>query len=70
MTSGAADHEHGQDSASQYRFEWTQDGSQQRLDVRGHWVGMVNHLPMPHCNLRLTENGKRRSADPSKKATR
>jgi hypothetical protein len=28
------------------------------LDARHHWAGKMNHLPMPHCNLKLTNNGK------------
>ena len=32
---------------------------QQRVfDARHHWIGKINHLPMPHCNLKLTGNGK------------
>ena len=31
---------------------------QRVFDARHHWVGKLNHLPMPHCNLRLTGNGK------------
>ena len=23
-----------------------------------HWVGKINHLPMSHCNLKLTKSGK------------
>ena len=29
------------------------------FDSRCHpWIGSINHLPMPHCNLRLTSGGK------------
>lgn len=28
------------------------------FDARQHWVGRINHLPMPHCNLKLTSSGK------------
>ena len=28
------------------------------FDVQHHWVGKVNHLPTPHCNLKLTQSGK------------
>ena len=28
------------------------------FDARHHWVGKLNHLPTPQCNLRLTGNGK------------
>ena len=32
---------------------------QQRVfDARRHWIGKINHLPMPHCNLKITGNGK------------
>ena len=32
---------------------------QQRVfDARHHWIGKINHLPMPHSNLKLTGNGK------------
>ena len=31
---------------------------QRVFDARHHWVGKLNHLPMPQCNLRLTGNGK------------
>jgi hypothetical protein len=31
---------------------------QRVFDARHHWIGKINHLPMPHCNLRLTSNGK------------
>ena len=32
---------------------------QQRVfDARHHWVGKINHLPMPRCNLKVTGNGK------------
>ena len=39
-----------------YRFEW--DGGKQQLDAEQLWVGRINRLPMPHCNLKLTGNGK------------
>jgi hypothetical protein len=39
-----------------YRFEW--DGGKQQLDAEQLWVGRINHLPMPHCNLKLMGNGK------------
>ncbi len=39
-----------------YRVEW--DGGKQQLDAEQFWVGRINHLPMPHCNLKLTGNGK------------
>ena len=28
------------------------------FDARHHWVGKINHLPTPHCNLKLTKCGK------------
>jgi hypothetical protein len=28
------------------------------FDARHHWIGKINHLPMPHCNLKVTGNGK------------
>jgi hypothetical protein len=28
------------------------------FDARNHWVGRINHLPLPHCNLKLTSTGK------------
>ena len=28
------------------------------FDARLHWIGKINHLPMPHCNLKMTGNGK------------
>ena len=31
---------------------------QRVFDARHHWVGKLNHLPMPECSLRLTGNGK------------
>ena len=32
---------------------------QQRVfHARHHWIGKINHLPMPHCNLKVTGNGK------------
>jgi hypothetical protein len=43
-------------TAPWYRFEW--DGGKQQLDAERLWVGNINHLPMPHCNLKLTGNGK------------
>jgi hypothetical protein len=43
-------------NAPWYRFEW--DGGKQQLDAERLWVGRVNHLPMPHCNLKVTGNGK------------
>ena len=45
-----------QQAAPWYRFEW--DGGKQQLDAERLWVGKINHLPMPHCNLKLTANGK------------
>ena len=30
----------------------------QQLDAERLWVGKINHLPMPHCNLMLTSSGK------------
>jgi hypothetical protein len=39
-----------------YRFEW--DSGKQQLDAGRLWVGRINHLPLPHCNLKLTGNGK------------
>ena len=38
-----------------YRLEWS--GGRQHLDAQQLWVGCINHLPMPHCNLKLTANG-------------
>jgi hypothetical protein len=43
-------------SAAWYRIEW--DGGKQVLDAEQLWMGKINHLPMPHCNLRLTAAGK------------
>ena len=31
---------------------------QRVFDARHHWMGKINHLPMPHCNLKATGNGK------------
>jgi hypothetical protein len=31
---------------------------QRVFDAKEHWVGKTNHLPMPHCNLKLRPNGK------------
>ena len=31
---------------------------QRVFDARHHWIGKINHLPMPRCNLKLTGNGK------------
>jgi len=45
-----------QQSAPWYRLEW--DGGKQQLDAERLWVGKINHLPMPHCNLKLTGSGK------------
>jgi hypothetical protein len=45
-----------QQTAPWYRFEW--DGGTQRLDAERLWVGKIDHLPMPHCNLKLTGGGK------------
>ena len=45
-----------QRAAPWYPFEW--DGGKQQLDAEQLWVGKINHLPMPHCNLKLTRNGK------------
>ena len=28
------------------------------FDARLHWIGKINHLPMSHCNLKITHNGK------------
>jgi hypothetical protein len=28
------------------------------FDAREHWVGRINHLPTPHCNLKLIKSGK------------
>ena len=28
------------------------------FDARHHWIGKINHVPMPHCNLKVTQNGK------------
>ena len=39
-----------------YRVEW--EGGKQHLDAEQLWVGKINHLPMPHCNLKLLGNGK------------
>ena len=53
-----------QQAALWYRFEW--DGGKQQLDAEQLWVGKINHLPMPLCNLKLTGNGKlvqRRAVD-------
>ena len=30
----------------------------QIFDGRRHWMGKINHLPSPHCNLRLDGRGK------------
>ena len=30
----------------------------QIFDGRRHWMGKINHLPLPHCNLRLDGRGK------------
>ena len=30
----------------------------QIFDGRHHWMGKINHLPSPHCNLRLDGRGK------------
>ena len=45
-----------QQAAPWHRFEW--DGGKQQLDAERLWVGRINHLPMPHCNLKLTASGK------------
>ena len=42
--------------SSWYRFEW--NGGKQQVDAERHWIGKINHLPMPHCNLKLLGNGK------------
>jgi hypothetical protein len=31
---------------------------QRVFDARHHWIGKINHLPMPHCNLKVSGNGK------------
>jgi hypothetical protein len=31
---------------------------QRLFDARHHWIGKINHLPDPLCNLRLTSSGK------------
>jgi hypothetical protein len=46
----------GEDSFLWYRFEW--NGWKQQFDAQHHWVSRINHLPMPHCNLKLKGNGK------------
>ena len=28
------------------------------FDARYHWIGKTNHLPMSHCNLKVTGNGQ------------
>jgi len=32
--------------------------TQRVFDARHHWIGKINHLPMPQCNLKLMGNGK------------
>ena len=51
-----------------YRIEW--DGGKQQLEAQHLWVGMINHLPMPHCNLKLMGNGKLVQHKPSPRARR
>ena len=48
----------GHDSvpSSWYRLEW--NGGKQQVDAEHHWIGKINHLPMPLCNLKLLGNGK------------
>jgi hypothetical protein len=43
-------------AAPWYRLEW--NGGKQQLDAEHLWVGRINHLPMSHCNLKLTGSGK------------
>ena len=40
----------------EYSLEW--NGGKQRLDAERLWIGKINHLPMPLCNLKLQNNGK------------
>src|SRR5271170_6370550 len=28
------------------------------LNIDNHWIGKINHCPMPHCNLKLTAAGQ------------
>ena len=36
------------------------------FDARHHWVGKINHLPTPHCNVRITGSGKLAQTKPIK----
>ena len=35
-----------------------QMGKECVFDARHHWIGKINHVPMPHCNLKVTQHGK------------
>ena len=47
------------DSGQQVDPEYLIQVDQHRVfDARHHWIGKINHLPMPRCNLRMAGNGK------------
>ena len=39
-----------------YSFEW--NGGKRVLDAERLWIGKINHLPTPLCNVKLQNNGK------------
>jgi hypothetical protein len=56
LTQGQQSTGQQQRTVAWYRFQW--DGRKQQLDAERLWVGRINHLPMPHCNLKLASSGK------------